>query len=74
MVFSELETRRKKCLFRCQRDFQLGEVYGVKMALLAAQQKGISLQMQEIWVRSLGQEDHLQKEMATYSGNLDRIP
>jgi len=38
MVFCGLEKRRKKYLFRCQRDFQLGEVYGVKMALLAAQQ------------------------------------
>ena len=27
------------------------------------------LPMQETWVRSLGQEDHLEKEMATYSSN-----
>ena len=26
--------------------------------------------MQEIWVQSLGQEDPLEKEMATYSGTL----
>ena len=28
--------------------------------------------MQETWVRSLGQEDPLEKEMATHSSNLTR--
>ena len=30
--------------------------------------------MQEMWVQSLGQEDPLEKEMATHSGFLPRKP
>ena len=30
--------------------------------------------MQEMWVRSLGQEDPLEKEMATHSGSCLRNP
>ena len=36
-------------------------------ASLVAQWYRFHLPMQEMWVRSLGQEDHLEKEMATHS-------
>ena len=39
-------------------------------ASLVAQWPRICLPMQEIWVRSLGQEDSLKKEMATHSSIL----
>ena len=35
-----------------------------------AQQQRICLSMQQTWVRSLGPEDPLEKEMATHSGIL----
>ena len=44
-------------------------------SLVAEQQKVIHLPMQETWVRSLGQEGPLQKEMATHSSILVwRVP
>ena len=42
----------------------------VARASLVAQWERICLPMQETWVRSLGQEDPLQEEMATHSSIL----
>ena len=45
------------------------------LASLVAQRLKHLLAMQETWVRSLGWEDHLEKEMATHSSILAwRIP
>ena len=47
----------------------------VKLASLVAQRVKCLPAMQETWVRSLGQEDPLEKEMATHSSILAwRIP
>ena len=47
----------------------------MKWASLVAQQLKRLPRMQETWVRSLGQEDPLEKEMATHSSILAwRIP
>ena len=43
---------------------------GVFWISLVAQRYRICLPMQEMWVRSLGQEDPLEKEMATHSSIL----
>ena len=45
-------------------------VYLLSRAALAAQQSRIHLPMQEMQVGSLGQEDALEKEMATHSSIL----
>ena len=42
----------------------------VKLASLVAQRVKCLPAMQETWVRSLGQEDPLEKEMATHSSTL----
>ena len=45
------------------------------MTSLGAQRVNHLPTIQETWVRSLGQEDHLEKEMATHSSNFAwRIP
>ena len=45
------------------------------MDFLVAQKQRIHIQIQETWIRSLGQEDPLEKEMATHSSILGwRIP
>ena len=44
--------------------------YGPFLASLVAQTVKHLPAMQEIWVRSLGREDPLEKEMATHSGTL----
>ena len=45
-------------------------VFSSFMASLVAQMVKSLPAMQETWVRSLGQEDPLEKEMATHSGTL----
>ena len=48
---------------------------GKNLLMLVAQMVKRLLTMQETWVRSLGQEDPLEKEMATHSSTLAwRIP
>ena len=48
---------------------------GYLWASLVAQMVKNLLAVQEMWVRSLGQEDLLEKEMATYPSNFPwRIP
>jgi len=47
-----------------------GEASGYGRASLVAQRWRNHLPMQEMWVRSLGKEDTLEKEMATYSSIL----
>ena len=37
---------------------------------LVSQQEGIQMPMQQMWVQPLGQEDPLEKEMATHSSVL----
>ena len=49
---------------------KLGFTIVISGASLVAQQKRIRLPMQEMWVRSLGREDPLEKEMATHSSIL----
>ena len=47
----------------------------VELASLVAQRVKRLSALQEIWVQSLGQEDPLEKEMATHSSTLDwKIP
>ena len=47
-----------------------GTVYNIYVVLLVAQRVKRLPAMQEAWVRSLGQEDPLEKEMATHSSIL----
>ena len=47
-----------------------GTVYNIYVVLLVAQRVKRLPAMQEAWVRSLGQEDPLEKEMATHSSTL----
>ena len=48
---------------------------GIQRASLVAQRLKHLLAMQETWIQSLGQEDPLEKEMATHSSILAwRIP
>ena len=52
-----------------------GLLVRVLWASLVIQKERICLPVQEMWVRSLGQEDPLEKEMATHSSILAwRLP
>ena len=54
---------------------KLKDVYSLERASLVAQKLKRLPAMRETWVRSLGQEDPLEKEMATHSTILAwRIP
>ena len=48
----------------------VGQLIGIIWAFLVAQVVKILSAMRETWVRSLGQEDTLEKRMATYSSIL----
>ena len=48
----------------------MGQLIGIIWAFLVAQVVKILSAMRETWVRSLGQEDPLEKEMATHSSYL----
>ena len=53
---------------------QFGVTFYIQASLVAQRLKHLP-PMQETWVRSLGQEDSLEKEMVTHSSNLAwRIP
>ena len=53
----------------------VGLLVRVLWASLVIQKERICLPVQEMWVRSLGQEDPLEKEMATHSSILAwRLP
>ena len=54
----------------CRPRRQLGAALSTHGASLVAQTVKNLLAMQETWVRSLGQEDLLEKEMATHSSIL----
>ena len=45
-------------------------INNLRYAFLVAQRVKRLPAMQETWVRSLGQEDHLEKEMATHSSTV----
>ena len=48
----------------------MGQLIGIIWAFLVAQVVKILSAMRETWVRSLGQEDTLEKRMTTYSSIL----
>jgi len=54
---------------QCQRMFKLP--HNCTQAFLVAQMVKLLSTMQETWFQSLGQDDSLEKEMATHSSTLD---
>ena len=58
------------CFFSLQNSTKVGLVVIVSNSSLVAQMVKRLPTVREIWVRSLGQEDPLKKEMATHSSTL----
>ena len=54
---------------QCQRMFKLP--HNCTQTFLVAQMVKLLSTMQETWFQSLGQDDSLEKEMATHSSTLD---
>ena len=57
------------CVCVCVYVYIYENIYNAMTSLVAQMVKHLST-MRETWVQSLGQEDSLEKEMATYSSTL----
>ena len=69
-IWAELQENKSSGQRRGERNSGALVIYIHIWASLVAQQEGTCLSMQETWVRSLGWDDLLGKEMATHSSIL----